>query len=300
MLKHFFVIGILKSIQAGLRIIFLFLTPGQALKFIHKLSYLCYKIFVPKSLKKQIQNNLKAIYGHSSLDQVESLLKNVSLSFFETLCLPLFNKKHLGLCCELTGLHHLKEGLKNKKGAIILTIHAGNFEIIPNYLSSLGNTVLKIVKTAYPEDAPAKFLNRCRKSHGVRVLNIEEKDMYRQSFRILNANALVYLLADTGALDSRHVFIRLFNKTVPAATGWKIMAERSGAVVLPTFIKRDKNLKNHIRIYPPLHVTKETGDEIFQEMGNLLEEYLRENPDEWLLPLNTYEVERMVETSEHK
>jgi KDO2-lipid IV(A) lauroyltransferase len=294
LLKHLFIVGILKITRAKLRIIFFLLSPQAALKFLYFISYLVYRVISLKSLKQQIQNNLKIIYGHASLGQVESLLQKACLSFFETLALPCFKKKHLELMCEINGIHHLKESLAHKKGAIILTVHAGNFEIIPNYLSVLGFPILKIIKAIYPEDLPAKFLNQCRKTHGVRILNVEEEDMYRQSFRMLNANGLVYLLADTGALDSRNVPIRIFNKTVPAATGWKTMAERSGAAVLPTFIKRDKNFKNHIRIYPSLVIGKESGDEIFQEMGNLLEEYARENPDEWLLPLNSYEVNRMV------
>jgi lauroyl/myristoyl acyltransferase len=197
--------------------------------------------------------------------------------------------------CEIIGLQHLKTSLEKKKGVIILTPHAGNYEIIANALGGLyGYSVLKIIKAPHPEDLAFKFINYCRKNQGVKLSNVEAEDMYRRSFRTLNANGIVSLQADTGALDSRHTFVKIFNRSLPAATGWKTMAERSGAAVLPTFIKRGKDLKNQIKIEPSLVISKESGDEIFQEMANIFEEFLKENPDEWLLPLNSYEVERMM------
>ncbi|MCX5750925.1 MAG: lysophospholipid acyltransferase family protein [Candidatus Saganbacteria bacterium] len=297
MLKSLPIVLLLMFVQSLFRIIFFLFPPKKALSILYKTSDLFYSVcfsILPESFKKELQGNLKKIYGHSSRNEVRSLLKKFCYGFFELLVLPMLKKEHFELMFEVTGIQNLKRALEHKKGVVIITPHAGNYELVPNYLSTLNYNTMKIVKTVYPEDLPAKLLNDCRRSQRVRVLNVEEENMYQQSFRILNANAIVVIQADTGALDSRHIFIKMFNRTVPAATGWKTMAERAESAVLPVFIKRGTDGKNHLRIYPYLLVNKETGDEIFQEMGNLFEEFLKENPDEWLLPLNSYEVERMV------
>jgi hypothetical protein len=65
-------------VQSLFRIIFFLFPAKTALAILYKTSDLFYSVcfsVLPESFKKELQNNLKKIYGHSSRNEVRSLLK---------------------------------------------------------------------------------------------------------------------------------------------------------------------------------------------------------------------------------
>ena len=117
--------------------------------------------------------------------------------------------------------------------------------------------------------------------------------MFKASTKALEQSELVYLLADTGALESRHEKIEFLGKKVPVATGWLTLAQRTGCPVIPTLSKKDgKN--NTIILHQALRVTKDNREQTLKQALKVFEDFIRQNPEQWAMFLNEYETQRMV------
>jgi KDO2-lipid IV(A) lauroyltransferase len=254
--------------------------------------WLTYSIARQTSLKKTIADNIKLVMPKKNAEQIaDQLLKNVGYAIFELLCLPYFNKDHFKKIFRFEGLDNLQKIADKKKGVIILTLHAGNYEVIPAALADQGYKMTSILRAT--DDPIFKILNECRSQKGVRIINVSEQNMYTEAIRVLSDNGIIGTLADTGALEGRHVFMKFLGWDVPAATGWLTLAQRSGAMVVPT-LTRKQGRKNIITLHEPFIVTKDNRDEMMQKVKTILEDFVRENPDQWGLFLNSYETQRMV------
>lgn len=281
----------LKFLQFIFRIIF-FLPAGVALAWMRAAGWFTQAIANKTPLRKTVANNIKMLQPQSSANILaKKLISNFSYTIFEVLCTPFFNKKHFVRLISWQGLEHLEKSLQISKGAIILTMHVGNYEIIPMSLAHLGHKMNTVLRAT--DDPLFEIVNRSRQHGGVKLINILEQDMYKESLNILKQNELIFLLADTGALESRHELFNFLGKEVPVATGWLTLAQRAGCPVIPTLCRR-LGRRNLITFFEPLVVTKDNRDEIKQKAAQVFESFVRENLDEWGIFLNTYETERMV------
>ena len=284
-------ITLVRFLQIFFKIVF-HAPPAIALSIMYFAGWLTYSIARKTSLKRTIADNVKLIMPKKNAEQIaDQLLKNVSYAIFELLCLPYFNNKHFKTIFRFEGLDNLNNALTEKKGAILLTLHAGNYETIPSALANLGYKIASILRAT--NDPIFKILNECRSQKGVRIINVSEQNMYTEAIEVLNDNGVIGTLADTGALEGRHVFMKFLGRDVPAATGWLTLAQRSGAMVVPT-LTRKQGRKNIIILHEPFTVTKDNREEVMQKVKNILEGFVRDNPDQWGIFLNSYETQRMV------
>ena len=132
--------------------------------------------------------------------------------------MPFFKNKHYRSIFKWEGLEHLDQALKQGKGAILLTLHAGNYEVVPAALANLGYKVNSVLRAT--QEPIFELLNNCRSQAGVKIINFSEHDMYRETMNVLSQNEIVGTLADTGALEGRHIFYEFLGREVPVATGW--------------------------------------------------------------------------------
>ena len=139
-------ISLINFLRFIFRIIF-FLPAGIALSLMYFAGWLTYQIASRTKLKSMTGENIKLLLPERRIEQIaDRLIKNVSYSIFELMCLPYFGKKHFKAVFEYEGLSNIDRALKENKGAILLTLHAGNYEVVPAAAAELGykvNTVLR-------------------------------------------------------------------------------------------------------------------------------------------------------------
>ncbi|MFH1683401.1 MAG: lysophospholipid acyltransferase family protein [Candidatus Margulisiibacteriota bacterium] len=282
----------LKFLQFCFRIIF-FAPAIVSLFFMHIVAWITQAIAKITPLKKLVILNIKLVFPECNANQAaNALIANTSYAILEMLCVPFFKRKHYNSIIKWIGLENLAKALSGKKGAIILTMHAGNYELTHAALTNLGYPMNIILRAT--EDPIFGIINRSRGASGAKLINILEEDTYKESLKSLAKNELVYLLADTGALESRHEYVQFLGKKVPVATGWLTMAIRSGCSVVPTLAKKS-GIRNVISLSEPLTVTKDNREDIKQKVIKLFEDFIKNNPEQWGMFLNDYETKRMVE-----
>src|SRR3989338_3964053 len=215
---------LLKSLQLFFRIIF-YAPVNVSLSIMHGAGWLVQTVAKKTRLKKIVVGNIKMVLPQSQAGPIaDKFIENIAHAILELLCIPFFRPEHFDQVISWQGEQRLEAALKQGKGVIILTMHAGGYELIPMALAKRGYKINTVFR-ATAEDSIFEIVNKSRQQGGVNLINILEEDMYKQTLKALADNELVFLLADTGALESRHEYISFLGKKVPAATGWLTLAQ---------------------------------------------------------------------------
>jgi KDO2-lipid IV(A) lauroyltransferase len=105
------------------------------------------------------------------------------------------------------------------------------------------------------------------------------------SIRSLRNNELVFIPIDQN-FGSGGVFVDFFGRKAATATGPIVMAKRTGAMIIPCFIIRQKDDSHKIIFEPPLDLEEDKNDKDnvlknIQRLTSVIETYIRKYPAEW-------------------
>ncbi len=170
-------------------------------------------------------------------------------------------------------------------GAIVLTAHFGNFELLAYSQGLLGHPVTLAHRTMRNPLVDRMILDM-RAPAGTR--SMPKKSAARILIRALRQKQLIALLADQNQTASAGIFASLFG--VPACTtpGPARLAMHTGAPIVPVFLVREGETDHHrLVIYPDVEVA-DTGDkladmvETTERCNRVIERALTEYPDQWI------------------
>lgn len=177
------------------------------------------------------------------------------------------------------GREHFDDAIRAGSGVLFATAHLGNWELSA-YAHALMAAPMNII--ARPLDNPLidRLVEHHRCLSGNRL--IYKKDFARSILKALSANEAVGILIDQNASPDTGVFVDFFGIPACAGTGFAKIAAHSGAAVIPGFaLWSDEERRYVLRFYPPVAVTGDAARDT-QELQSLLEQVIREYPDQWL------------------
>ncbi|MBU1867431.1 MAG: lysophospholipid acyltransferase family protein [Candidatus Margulisbacteria bacterium] len=269
---------LLKLLRFKLRLIF-WLPAPLAVYLMRFAAELVYQIARLTPARNMVAQNYEMFFpGIDGKAKADLLLRNISYSILELLSLPFFKAEHFDRVVKVEGLENIDLALAKRNGGLFLTMHTGNYEIVPAYLSSLGYNVTSIVKA--PNDPLFKLINEARTAHGTRLINVLDSNMYLESIKILSDNQIVGLLLDTGANEGRHDELEFLGRKMPVATGWLTLAQRSKAEIVMCLSRRVGN-KVVINFQSPFHLDREKKEEALGRIRNYFETFVKNHPEQW-------------------
>ena len=183
----------------------------------------------------------------------------------------------------IEGVDILKKALENGKGAVVFTAHIGNFEWGASRIGSEGIKIWGV--GLYRENRFLdKYFEKNRKSKCLNTLNANKM---LGVFRILKNNEVVAVPSDWDPTGSSRAYDFL-NKKVLLPSGAVQIAVASGAPLIPSFIVRDGAYHHHQVICEPIDLIREgPKEEILeknmQKIVHVLEKYISENLDQWVM-----------------
>ncbi|MDD5382299.1 MAG: lysophospholipid acyltransferase family protein [Candidatus Margulisbacteria bacterium] len=282
----------LKALQFCFGLIFR-APAGVSLAVMRAASWTVYTVARLTRLKRNVVADIKLVMPDSPAEAVaDRLIKNTSDTIFEILCVPFFQPEHYQAIFKWEGLEHVDRALKAGKGVIMLTMHFGNYESPANALARRGYKISSILKAT--DEPYFEIINNSRRVGGINLINVLEDNMYTETLKALARNDMVYILADTGALESRHEYFDFLGHKVPVATGWLTLAQRAGCPVIPTLSRREDGV-NLVTFFPPVTVSRDNREAVMQSVGKTFEGFVKQYPENWAMFLNPYETKRMVE-----
>ncbi|MGE5576785.1 MAG: lysophospholipid acyltransferase family protein [Syntrophothermus sp.] len=246
-----------------------------------------HKDFVPGNIRVAFPEYDDAAIEEIALGHLRLLVKSI----VEIIRLPRLNRHNLGRKVTVTGLEHLEKAKELGKGAIILTAHFGNWELLMAAMAIKGHPGVALAQQQ-SKAAFDRFLLSRRSLFGNGVL-YNDSGGTQKIFKLLRQNGMLYLVADQHG-ESLKAIVPFFGQMVSAQAGPVAFGMKTGAPVIPAFIVREKGDRHRIIIEKPLELSN-TGrkeadlTENCARMMAVFERYIRAYPDHWLWVHNRWD-----------
>lgn len=177
----------------------------------------------------------------------------------------------------------LEKVLERGKGAIILTAHFGNFDIMP-----VATVAHDYKLTVITKDIKNKLVNDLwmdiRSFEGLTL--VPAKLSFRDCLKALRRNELVGFILDQNMKRGEGVFVDFFGKPASTSPGLAYMAAQAKAPVVPAFIYPAGKGCHAIRILPAIEPPEDRAPECIekatQEYTKVIEDVIREDPEQWI------------------
>jgi KDO2-lipid IV(A) lauroyltransferase len=185
----------------------------------------------------------------------------------------------------IEGWEHFETVRNLGRGAIVVTGHIGNFELLAAYFAYKG---IPIVAGARRLDDPRLngLLNDFRTSNGVQTILRSTPGSGKEILRVLKRRGLFALLIDQ---DTRvpSVSVPFFGRLARTPAAAAVLAVRRDVPVLPAFAQQRPEGGHLFTIRAPIYPPN-TGDrqrdivELTCQFSRILEAHIREHPTEWI------------------
>jgi KDO2-lipid IV(A) lauroyltransferase len=186
---------------------------------------------------------------------------------------------------ELVNKEHLDKALAKGKGVILVSAHFGNFICMIVRLTCEGYKAGAIMRPLKDERFE-RFLSGERDRFKIHTIkSIPRKGCVTETIRSLRNNEAIFLPLDQN-FGTGGVFVDFFGRKAATATGPVVLAQRTGAAIVPCFIIRQKNNCHRIVIEPELPLAHGTTEQDsirinIQNLTAIIESYIRRYPAEW-------------------
>jgi Kdo2-lipid IVA lauroyltransferase/acyltransferase len=184
---------------------------------------------------------------------------------------------------ETAGIEHVERAFAKGKGVIFLVAHIGAFELMATEMALRGYKPY-IIGTPLKDRRLNDLLWKQRGKLGATAVE-RGKDTIKLMKNLKSGGTMAILIDQDTRVKSR--FVNFFG--IPCATpiGATILAMKTGAAVVPTFIHLREDYVQQIDCYPEIELTR-TGDEEHdvlvntQKFNDVIEDEIRKYPEQWV------------------
>lgn len=239
-----------------------------------------YKIY-----KRAVLHNVSLVVnlkGHNKEECGRRIFYNFAGYLREFLWLARISRSRFFKQMTPVGIENLDAALESGKGVLLLSAHFGNWEWGGIGLALCGYPIHFLVRP-HVNSYTRRLFSNLREKHNVKVISINYLKKVR---KLLKENAVVATLVDEA---EEGIEVNMFGKEVTVASGPFTLAYRSGAVISPAFMVRDRETgRQRGVVEPPIFLNynleiKRSCQLAAQEFVHIMEDYLRFYPDHWLL-----------------
>jgi len=238
--------------------------------------------------RRVAEENLRRSLGeHPSGSTPEALareaFRQLGRSFFEFLALPAQEPGDLLARVEFVGWEPILSRVREGKGAIMVTAHFGNWELLGAAFGMLTGGRVKYLLPAQTNEGSDRYLNEVRRKLGIEPLTIGYG--MRSGLRALREGSFLGMLPDQDARKAG-IHVPFFGKAASTHTGPARLAARTGAPIGVGVIERTGRGRFRARLrrvlVPDPRAPEEAEVErLTREMTAEIEAAIRERPDHW-------------------
>jgi KDO2-lipid IV(A) lauroyltransferase len=170
-------------------------------------------------------------------------------------------------------------------GAVILTGHFGNWELLAYSQGLLGHPIT-LVHRPLRNRLVDRAITALRAGAGTRA--IAKKSAARAALRALRRRELLAIPADQNQPRRDGVFVDFFGRSASTTPGPARLAMLAGVPVFPVFLVREGETERHRLVVLPEVEMVDTGEPVADAVANtqrctkVVEEMIRAHPDQWI------------------
>lgn len=205
--------------------------------------------------------------------------------WMESFRLPSWSRERIKEGFVPKDVHHLTEGLASGKGVILALPHLGNWDLAGAWVTTkLETPFTTVAERLKPETLYDRFV-AYREGLGMEVLPHEGGSAFGTLARRLRDGGLVCLVSDRD-LSASGVEVKFFGDTARMPAGPALLAQQTGALLLPVTLWYDESPIMKGRVHPPIDVP-ETGTRtektsvMTQALADAFATGIADHPEDW-------------------
>ncbi|MDH6625887.1 lauroyl/myristoyl acyltransferase [Streptomyces sp. LBL] len=181
--------------------------------------------------------------------------------------------------------HHLTEGLAAGKGVILALPHMANWDLAGAWVTTkLDTPFTTVAERLKPETLYDRFV-AYREGLGMEVLPHSGGTAFGTLARRLRDGGLVCLVAERD-LSSSGVEVRFFGEATRIPAGPALLAQQTGALLLPVTLWYDDSPVMRGRVHPPVEVPEsgtraEKTSVMAQALADAFATGIADHPEDW-------------------
>ena len=223
--------------------------------------------YTNRSLKEMTKMELEILFGEKYDDRILNYITKKSIEHYyirniETVFFGVLNKKRIQKIVHVEGLRNIEESLSKGKGIILLLSHFGSFLLPLPFLGFLGYKVNQITGKQLHKSLIEERIWSWRKKEAeklpVKFIQIEK--FLRPIYNALKKNEIVAIAFD-GRDGSKWIVTSFYQRKALFSTGPFELARRTGAIIIPTFIIREKKYTHKLIFEMPLNLSENSDIE---------------------------------------
>lgn len=181
------------------------------------------------------------------------------------------------------GYENFEQANSKGKGVIFLTCHLGAFDLQVTNMALRGLNP-NIIGTPLKDERLNELLWRYRNQHG--AVAIERGRETFRMIKVLKSGGSVALLIDQDT-KVKTVFVNFFGMPAATPVGATVLAMKTGAAIIPTYVHLGEDGLQHMHILPeiPMRISENEEDDVVyntQVLTNFIEEQIRKYPEQWV------------------
>lgn len=166
------------------------------------------------------------------------------------------------------------------RGILVLTAHYGNWELLAAAHGLVGLPLSFVVR---PLDHPIldEMAARFRRRSGAEL--IVKRQAVREVLQALRRQRMVGILLDQNATRAEGVFVPFFGIAASTSKGLALIALRTGAPVVPVFLRREPGGRHCMEVGPAIPAPADGDADAYTAAFNqVIETAVRRAPEQWL------------------
>ena len=238
--------------------------------------------------RRIVRRNLKFVYPEWTPERIKEtslrVFQNIGMTFIEICQLACLPKDNLFSRTKVKGKKLLLDAIKGNKGAILISAHLGNWEIVAPFLSANIGTRASMVGRRLRVNLINRLISGLRTRFGATVIDKEEG--MPKMMRAIREGKMLGIMLDQGTQSSMGVKVNFFDKAVTATHAPALLALRCRCPVVPIFGVREIDGSLTIIVEPPLKLKRTNDLKVdlkvnTQLMVSAIEKAVRAHPEQW-------------------
>lgn len=238
--------------------------------------------------KKTAFDNLKLAFPEKTNRELAKIVKgayfNVLTVIAEFFYMRDLSKNDLSRIMKISNIGLINEKLKPGKGVILISAHYGNWELGAFATAQQCDQPFNVIVKEQTNKKLDARINKIRTGKGNNMIDM--RNSLREVLTLLRENKIVAMLGDQSA-PKENVRVKFFVEGVPAFEGAARFAIKTGAAVLfGVPVRNEDNTYSLTLREIDTGKYKDSSEEnikaLTQEHVNLLIEYIKLKPEQWL------------------
>lgn len=238
---------------------------------------------------RRLESNYARVVPDATPERLAELSRAGMRSYLrywmESFRLPAWSPERVKTGFEAEGIHHLTDGIASDRGVILGLPHLGNWDLAGAWVTTkLETPFTTVAERLDPESLYDRFV-AYREGLGMEVLPHSGGTAFGTLARRLRDGGLVCLVADRD-LSASGVEVKFFGDTARMPAGPALLAQQTGALLLPVTLWYDDSPVMRGRVHPPIEVP-ETGTKaektsvMTQALADAFATGIADHPEDW-------------------